>query len=60
MSRLFSIVMVFLSGGVCFLNLSAIKYSEPAHYEASWGNVLMAITFACFFGVEAALKGAGE
>jgi len=48
--------LVFLAGGVTFLNLSVLKYGVPTHYEASWFNICVASLLAIVFGVSAIWK----
>ena len=45
-----ALVLVFMSGFVCSMNLVGIKYGSPAHYEAGWHKVAFAVLLAFFFG----------
>lgn len=52
-------IMVFLTGGVTFLHLSAIRFGVPDGGPTGYGNwhdVALAILFAVFFGAGAIKK----
>lgn len=49
MKKIISYVAVFLSGGVVFVNLTVLKFGEPAHYDASWLKVVMYLLLALYF-----------
>jgi hypothetical protein len=48
--------MIFLSGGVCFLNLSTMKYGVPQHYNASIWQVVMAVFLGICFAIRSQIK----
>lgn len=53
MKRAFFMFMVFLAGGVVFINLVVLKFGEPSHYDASWEKVVFITLLALYFGYAA-------
>jgi len=47
-----SIVIVFLAGGIAFINLFLLKYGGgPDHYTYGWHKVYFAVGLGILFGV---------
>jgi hypothetical protein len=50
LKRIGLLCIVFLAGGITFVNLSAIKHGVPMHYDANLGKIAFAVLLAIVFG----------
>ena len=48
--RISTLILIFITGGIAFINLSYIKFGGPQHYDGGWTRFGIAIFLAIFFG----------
>lgn len=49
--RIGAMALIFVAGGIAFMNLSQMRYGFPVHYQGSWIKVGIACSIAVFFGI---------